>query len=125
MTAARPGTLGKTRTCPHCRATILESASICPGCHHHLRFDSAAAQRQAAAQSALCVEGTIRHPANAEGQEYSVVISVRNERGEEITRHVVSVGALQPREKRTFTLSVDVLPARPGIESVKVKPGQT
>ena len=30
---------GATRTCPHCRATILESAIVCPGCRHHLRFD--------------------------------------------------------------------------------------
>ncbi|MGH8304167.1 MAG: hypothetical protein ACRETG_00995, partial [Steroidobacteraceae bacterium] len=42
--------------------------------------------------------------------EYFVVIAVRNDRGEEVTRQVVSVGALQSTEKRTFTLSVEVLP---------------
>jgi hypothetical protein len=108
--ASRPVTPGKTRTCPHCKATILESLSICPGCLHHLRFDQEAAKRQVAATSALRVEGVIRHPPLDEPWEYFVVISVRNDRGEEVTRHVVNVGALQSTEKRTFTLSVDMLP---------------
>ena len=38
------------------------------------------------------------------------MIAVRNDRGEEVTRQVVNVGALQGTEKRTFTLSVEVLP---------------
>jgi hypothetical protein len=108
--ASRPVPAGKTRTCPHCKATILESLSICPGCLHHLRFDQDAAKRQVAATSALRVEGVIRHPPLEEPWEYFVVISVRNDRGEEVTRQVVNVGALQSTEKRTFTLSVDVMP---------------
>ena len=108
--ATRAVIAGKTRTCPHCKATILESLSICPGCLHHLRFDQEAAKRQVAATSALRVEGVIRHPPLEEPWEYFVVISVRNDRGEEVTRQVVSVGALQSTEKRTFTLSVDVMP---------------
>jgi hypothetical protein len=108
--ASRPVTPGKTRTCPHCKATILESLSICPGCLHHLRFDQEAAKRQVAATSALRVEGIIRHPPLLEPWEYFVVISIRNDRGEEVTRQVVSVGALQSTEKRTFTLSVDMMP---------------
>jgi hypothetical protein len=107
--ASRPVSPGKTRTCPHCKATILESLSICPGCLHHLRFDQEAAKRQVAATSALRVEGVIRHPPLEEPWEYFVVISVRNDRGEEVTRQVVSVGALQSAEKRTFTLSVDMM----------------
>jgi len=110
--ASRPVTPGKTRTCPHCKATILESLSICPGCLHHLRFDQEAAKRQVAATSALRVEGVIRHPPLQEPLEYFVVISIRNDRGEEVTRQVVSVGALQSTEKRTFTLSVDMMPAQ-------------
>jgi hypothetical protein len=110
--ASRPLTAGKTRTCPHCKATILESLSICPGCLHHLRFDQEAAKRQVAATSALRVEAVIRHPPLEEPWEYFVVISVRNDRGEEVTRQVVSVGALQSTEKRTFALSVEVLPAQ-------------
>jgi hypothetical protein len=112
--AARPDTAGKTRTCPHCKATILESLTICPGCLHHLRFDQEAAKRQVAAASALRVEGVISHPsAAAEPWEYFVVIAVRNERGEEVTRHVVNVGALRNTEKRTFALSVDVMTPQP------------
>jgi len=108
--ASRPVAPGKTRTCPHCKATILESLSICPGCLHHLRFDQEAAKRQVAATSALRVEGVIRHPPLEEPWEYFVVISIRNDRGEEVTRQVVSVGALQSTEKRTFALSVDMMP---------------
>jgi hypothetical protein len=110
--ASRPVAAGKTRTCPHCKATILESLSICPGCLHHLRFDQEAAKRQVAATSALRVEGVIRHPPLEEPWEYFVVIAIRNDRGEEVTRQVVSVGALQSTEKRTFALSVEVLPAQ-------------
>ena len=110
--ASRPVAAGKTRTCPHCKATILESLSICPGCLHHLRFDQEAAKRQVAATSALRVEGVIRHPPLDEPWEYFVVISIRNDRGEEVTRQVVSVGALQSSEKRTFSLSVEMMPAQ-------------
>jgi hypothetical protein len=110
--ASRPVTAGRTRTCPHCKATILESLSICPGCLHHLRFDQEAAKRQVAATSALRVEGVIRHPPLEEAWEYFMVLAVRNDRGEEVTRQVVSVGALQGSEKRTFSLSVEVLPAQ-------------
>src|SRR5690242_17862892 len=108
--ASRPVSTGKTRTCPHCKATILESLSICPGCMHHLRFDSEAAKRQVAAAPALRVEGIIRHPPNEQPLEYFVIIAIRNDRGEEVTRQVVNVGALQAAEKRTFTMSVEVLP---------------
>jgi hypothetical protein len=110
--ASRPSPTGKTRTCPHCKAVILESLSICPGCMHHLRFDSEAARRQVAATSALKVEAIIRHPPVEEAWEYYVTISIRNDRGEEVDRQVVNVGALQGAEKRTFTLSVEVLPPR-------------
>ena len=108
--ASRPVVPGKTRICPHCKATILESLSICPGCLHHLRFDSEAAKRQVAATSALRVEGLIRHPPLEEPWDYFVTIAIRNDRGEEVSRQVVNVGALQGAEKRTFTLSVEMLP---------------
>jgi hypothetical protein len=122
--AARPVAPGKTRTCPHCKATILESLSICPGCLHHLRLDQEAAKRQVAATSALRVEGVIRHPPLEDPWEYFVVISIRNDRGEEVTRQVVSVGALQSTEKRTFTLSVDMMPPLhpAGLNNTKTAP---
>jgi hypothetical protein len=111
MSVARPAAVGRTRACPHCKATILESASVCPGCQHHLRFDSEA-QKQAAARSAFKVEGKIQHPLNEDPWEYCVVVSVKNEKGEEVARNVVNVGALQMGEKRTFSLSVDVMPQK-------------
>jgi acetyl-CoA carboxylase beta subunit len=107
------GAAGRTRPCPHCKAVILESAAICPQCRHHLKFGAAA--RPAAETprfSALNVEGTLRHAERGGDWEYSVVLSIRNERGEEISRQVVGVGALRPAEARTFTLSVEV--ATPG-----------
>ena len=105
---ARPGTAGATRICPHCKTTILESSSVCPACKHHLRFDADVAKRAALATSALRVEGTIRHPSDGEAWEYSMVLSIRNDRDEEIDRKIVGVGAMRPGEQRTFTLTVEV-----------------
>ena len=99
---------GATRTCPHCKTTILESAVICPSCRHYLRFD--APGEAAASSTALQVEGTIRHPAEGGAWEYSVVVSVRDDQGNELTRHVVGVGALLAGEERSFNLSVEVTP---------------
>ena len=112
---ARVGAPGKTRICPHCKTTILESAAVCPSCNHHLRFDRSAnpESRAQPAFSAFRVEGAFENPAGGEAWEYSVVVSIRNERGEEVARKVVGVGALDPRERRTVTLSVDVFTPRP------------
>jgi hypothetical protein len=104
------GSVGRTRVCPHCKATILESALVCPQCKHHLHFVPAG--RPAPKEegfSALRVEGTVEHPERGSDWEYSVVLSIRNERGEELSRQVVGVGALRAGEARTFTLAVDVL----------------
>lgn len=108
MSTVRDVVPGTTRTCPHCRATILESAVRCPACNHHLRFDPTAAARALPSFTPLRVEGTIRHPAAGESWEYSVVLSIRNDKGEEITRQVVGVGAMQPDDARTFQLVVEV-----------------
>lgn len=108
MSVTRQGAPGATRVCPHCRATILESAVICPACRHHLRFGGARTEETPGGFSALKVEGTVRHPPIGEPWEYSVMLSIRNDRGEVVTRQVVGVGALSPQEERTFTLSVEV-----------------
>ena len=108
MSVVKSGAPGATRHCPHCKATILESAAVCPACKHHLRFDPKAAARAQPSFSPLRVEGTIRHPSVGEAWEYSVMLSIRNDRGEEVTRQVVGVGALQPAEQRTFTFAVEV-----------------
>lgn len=106
MSTARQGTPGATRTCPHCKTTILESATVCPSCRHHLRFDPDANASAAAKFSPLQVEGTIQAPPDG-AFEYSMVVSIRNERGEEINRQVVGVGALHPGEERTFSVAVE------------------
>ncbi|HZV23896.1 MAG TPA: hypothetical protein VFF93_09015 [Luteimonas sp.] len=111
MSAARPGTAGATRVCPHCKATILESASVCPACRGHLRYDEAALQREKTRISPLTVDGTLSPPPGDTAFEYSMVLSIRDERGEEITRQVIGVGALHADEQRTFTLQVEMTEA--------------
>lgn len=100
---------GAVRTCPHCRATILESAVVCPGCKHHLRFDKDAKPGAAAAmRTAWQVEGTLDAQRMDATSEYTILVTVRNERNEEVARHVVNVGTLQGAERRTFSLSIEV-----------------
>jgi Zn finger protein HypA/HybF involved in hydrogenase expression len=100
---------GAVRTCPHCRATILESAVVCPGCRHHLRFDKdAMAGAAAAMRTAWQVEGTLDAQRMDATSEYTILVTVRNERNEEVARHVVNVGTLQGAERRTFSLSIEV-----------------
>jgi hypothetical protein len=109
MIGRRQSAPGATRTCPHCRETILESAAVCPVCRKHLRFDSRPADERAEPSfSPLRVEGTFEHLSAAETWEYSVFASITNERGEEIERRVLGVGALKPGERRTFAIGVEV-----------------
>jgi hypothetical protein len=112
MSGERPGSAGATRECPHCRETILESAAVCPACRHHLRFGASVEAPQPPALTPLCIEGSIRHPAEGEPWEYTVVVSIRNDRGEEVAHKLVGVGAMNPNEQRTFTLSVEAVPAK-------------
>ena len=112
MSGVRPGSPGAIRECPHCRETILESAAVCPVCRHHLRFGAGADASQAPALTPLRVEGSIRHPADGEPWEYTVVVSIHNDRGEEIARKLIGVGGMNPNEQRTFTLSVEAVSAK-------------
>ena len=117
MSNIRPGNPGATRACPHCKETILESASVCPACKHHVRFAGAGSAAGAAASelpaiSALKIEGSIKQPADVASWEYSVVVSITNEQGKEIARKLIGVGAMAPEELRTFTLSVEVVPSK-------------
>jgi Zn finger protein HypA/HybF involved in hydrogenase expression len=115
-TARQVNQAGATRTCPHCRATILESAVVCPGCKHHLRFDKDARLGAAAAtKTAWQIEGTLDAERMDAASEYCIVVVVRNERNEEVARQVVNVGALQGAERRTFTLAIETSEARPGM----------
>lgn len=113
-TARSASQAGATRTCPHCRATILESAVVCPGCKHHLRFDKDARLGGAAAtQTAWQVEGTLDAERMDAMTEYSILVIVRNERNEEVARQVVNVGSLQGAERRTFSLSIETSESKP------------
>jgi hypothetical protein len=117
----RPGGAGATRQCPHCRETILESAARCPSCRHYLRYDDRSDAAVAPAITPLRIEGSIRHPEDGEPWEYTVVVTVQNDRGEEIARKLVGVGAMDVNEQCTFTLSVEAVaaPRRAGKRGVR------
>jgi hypothetical protein len=112
MSSVRPGSPGATRACPHCREIILESAAVCPACRHYLRFDAVVDAPQVPALTPLLIEGSIRHPADGDPWEYTVVVSIRNDRGEEIAHKLIGVGAMNPNEQCTFTLSVEAVSAK-------------
>jgi len=109
MSSGRLPNAGATRECPHCRETILESAGVCPACGHYLRFGGRDNATQVPALTPLRIEGSIRHPPDGDPWEYTVVVSIRNDRGEEIARKLIGVGALKANEQRTFTLSVEAV----------------
>ena len=111
MSAARPPLVGRTRTCPHCKATILESSAVCPACRHHLRFNRGAEVTPTTEATALRVEGSISNP-DVGAWEYAVVVAISDERGNEIARQVVNVGALGPGEKRNCVVSFEVYKPR-------------
>ena len=114
MSTVRRAAAGATRTCPHCRTVILQSAARLSGMQETSAIRPVAAttviggEPAAPSFSPLRIEGSIRHPDAGEAWEYSVVVSIKNERGDEVARQVVGVGALQPGEARTFSVSVDV-----------------
>ena len=112
MSTPRPGTTGATRPCPHCKATILETATVCPACRGHLRYDEASMQREKTRVVPLRIEGTLAAPSGDTAYEYSMVLSIRNERGEEVNRQVIWVGALYPEDQRSFTLEVEMTQAQ-------------
>jgi hypothetical protein len=111
MTSARAGGAGVTRECPHCREIILASAGVCPACRHYLRFDAGGEAAQEPVLTPLRIEGSIKHPADGEAWEYTVVVSISNDRGQEIARKLIGVGAMSPNEHRTFTLTVEAVSA--------------
>lgn len=103
---------GESRTCPHCKGTILKSSASCPLCHHVLKFASGEAPpRLRRARCPLLVEGTIAHDANGEGLEYSIIMEVHDGSGKLVSRQVVGVGAVPRAEKRIFSLRVELAAA--------------
>ena len=112
----RRAAVGKTRSCPHCRATILESAAVCPACRHHLRFENrrGVEPQQAASHVALKVSGQFAREAASGPGEYHVVVVVRDAGGAELARKVVGVGGLAPGEERKVDLTVEIFDPLPG-----------
>lgn len=109
MSTLRRTSAGATRTCPHCRAVILQSTSVCPSCKKHVRFGAGSGGDVVVPTfSPLRVEGAIRHPKVGEAWEYVVVVTITNDKGEEVTRQVVGVGAIPSGEQRKFAFSVEV-----------------
>ena len=105
----RRSAIGKTRSCPHCRATILESAAVCPACKHHLRFETRrGAEPLPASQVALRVSGQFARAATLGPGEYHVVVVIRDAGGAELARKVIGVGGLAPGEERKVDLSVEI-----------------
>ena len=105
----RRAAIGKTRSCPHCRATILESAAVCPACRHHLRFESRRGdQPEQASQVALKVSGQFARVSTDGPGEYSVVVVIRDAGGAELARKVIGVGGLAPGDERRIDLTVEI-----------------
>ncbi len=105
----RRATVGKTRSCPHCRATILESAAVCPACKHHLRFENRRGEEhRPASQVALKVSGEFARTTASGPGEYHVVVVIRDAGGAELARKVIGVGGLAPGEERKVELSVEI-----------------
>jgi hypothetical protein len=114
MKASRASIIGESRSCPHCKATILKSSVSCPLCHHVLRFVSVGRDpRSYPTACPFSLEGTINNPGNQEVMEYSIFMEIRDENGKLVSKQTVGVGALHRAEKRTFSLRVEVFsPAR-------------
>ena len=105
----RRATVGKTRSCPHCRATILESAAVCPACRHHLRFENRRGeQEQPASEVALKVSGQFARETASGPGEYHVVVVIRDAAWAELARKVIGVGGLAPGEERKVELTVEI-----------------
>ncbi len=105
----RRASVGKTRSCPHCRSTILESSAVCPACRHHLRFENRRGEEpRPARQVALKVSGQFARTATAGPGEYHVVVVIRDAGGAELARKVIGVGGLAPGEERKVDLSVEI-----------------
>jgi len=114
MKFGRIQTAGEARSCPHCKATILRSATSCPICRHMLR--TTAASFESIPKPTTCpllVEGTLEHPGRGGPLEYQVLVEIRDDAGKLLSRQMIGVGALQAADKRLFSLRVEMSPVTP------------
>lgn len=119
-----PPEAGRTRACPHCKSTILESADVCPACHHHLRFGADRRNARSRTETLFRIEGVVRPPDSAEPWEYDVVVALYDDKGAELAREVVHVGALRAPASRRCVVSIDAYPAAATmpVETARVLP---
>jgi hypothetical protein len=111
----RAASIGKTRSCPHCRATILESAAVCPACKHHLRFENRRGEPfEQAGKVALKVSGQFARPVAEGPGEYAVVVVIRDANGAELARKVIGVGGLAAGDERRIDLTVELFDPQGG-----------
>lgn len=115
MKIMRAPAAGESRTCPHCKATILQSAASCPICRHVLKFGSFGYEspRLRPTTCPLLIEGTLDHPAEGAPSEYNVLMEVRDQTGKLLSRQIVGVGAIRQGEQRIFSLRVEMTSAPP------------
>lgn len=103
---------GESRSCPHCKATILKSAAACPICPHNVRFAAIGAGPVPSKTSCqLLIEGTLTNGAGEAALEYFLLMEVRDASGKVVSRQSVGVGAIPQAAQRTFTLRVETAPA--------------
>lgn len=112
MKISRPSTAGESRSCPHCKATILKSATSCPICRHMLRAAFSFDPGSALTACPLSVEGTLHNP-GGDPLEYQVLMEVRDDSGKLLSREIIGVGALHPSERRVFSLRVEMSSSSP------------
>jgi hypothetical protein len=110
MKIMRAPAAGESRTCPHCKATILQSAASCPMCRHVLKFTSFGyePQRSQPTTCPLLVEGTLEHPGEGLPLEYNMLMEVRDQTGKLLSRQIIGVGAIRQGEHRIFSLRVEM-----------------
>jgi|SRR5258705_7689808 hypothetical protein len=111
MKASRAPSPGESRACPHCQATILQSATFCPICRHSLKLTSFEAPRARPATCPFLVEGTLEHPGASAPWEYSIIDGSAGRAGKLLSRQTVGVGALRQGQQRIFSLRVEMFAA--------------
>ncbi len=102
--AARSARSGEKRACPHCRTVMLASLAVCPKCGHHVAFGGTGEARER--RVPLTIEGAISSDAGTP-VEYMVTVTICDEKGNELDRQIVGVGALSTADKRTIRLTVE------------------
>ena len=80
-----------------CRAGSSR-APACPSCRKHLQVSHRATSPCSRPPRRSAWRPRFVTRAGGEAWEYSVVVTITNDRGEEVGRHIVGVGALQPGE---------------------------